>query len=107
MVPWPRALSFCPPLMVQATRVPAPEVDRAVSWSVVVVSRADFSALMSKPPGLAATGELIAPQPAIHSSRNGVAANRSLRLILRITAPNHRQGIRLPLLTDEKNYRRA
>jgi hypothetical protein len=56
----------------------------------------DFSALMSKPPGLAATGELIAPQPATHSSSNGVAANRSLRLILRMTAPNIAEAFAFP-----------
>src|SRR5450631_1203511 len=67
MVPWPREASFCPAAMVHLTLAGAPEARRAVNWSVLVVSRVAFSALMTRPPGLART----APQPAASRSRKG------------------------------------
>src|SRR5258708_34683288 len=83
MAPWPREASFCPPAMVHLTLAGAPEAIRAVNWSVCVVSRAAFSALMTRLPGLAPT----APQPAASRSNNGAARGSRPSADFAIAAP--------------------
>src|ERR1700734_2284796 len=74
--------------MAQVTLAEAPEAILALSWLVVVVSMAGFSALMTSPPGVEPAGAVTAPQPATNKSSNGVATDRSVRPGLRIAAPS-------------------
>src|SRR5580658_3263619 len=76
--------------MAQLTLAEAPEAILALSWFVVVVSTAAFSALMTSPPELEPAGAVTAPQPATSKSSNGVATDRSVRPGLRIAAPSIR-----------------
>src|SRR5580698_5493417 len=74
--------------MAQVTLAEAPEAILALSWFVVVVSTAAFSALTTSPPELEPAGAVTAPQPATSKSSNGVATDRSFRPGLRIAAPS-------------------
>src|ERR1700729_2132071 len=74
--------------MAQVTLAEAPEASLALSWLLVVVSMAAFSALTTSPPRLEPAGAVTAPQPATSKSSNGVAIDRSVRPGLRIAAPS-------------------
>src|ERR1700722_1404967 len=88
IVPWPRAASFCPEATLHFTLAEPPEPILAVNWSVVAVSIAALSALMTRPPAPDPAAELTAPQPARSRSENGAASNRSCTRDLRMVAPN-------------------
>src|ERR1700722_12724884 len=87
-VPWPRGASFCPDATVHLTLAGPPEPILVVNWSVVAVSMASFSALMTRPPAPPdPAAELTAPQPARKGSESGAASNRSFTPDLRMVAP--------------------